>query len=744
MAMPPPFKMKTRGRDNIKAPQKYEGLITHSSPDEPIYRPTAGPKKSSAYRGKVVEFNPDLPPATFPTLEFGQRRGSNAPVVRDTLILDSLTEPTNKKLPCEMHRPACSLPSTSTFRRRTVPAASFENSAFHNAGVDTDPQRLRHSHMTRNEMGISALPRSTMINPQSTCSMEKGDSSQGEIRWETRNDLQNPVYAKNVKIMKRLDARTQMDWNIAEMETSDEGEPSAGRVTSNGTRSHRSSESLRRLWEELPVALKIDLVHIMAECYTTRSEAIQRLRLNGAQTQGLLDLLGNCDAQKSAEDEAAATLRSETMGILLSRGDEELKRVTQTRFRQMLEDGLYKSKGEDYHTITSAELSKAKEYLRCCSQKPDLLDHWTSALNSAPGGRTDANLQDSSIRRIVSGKKVIPEAVSTTRSGQQKVLSTIKPNISAQPASQGAMLKNSPSLGSTPRNVQPPPHLPILMTSLKPPIPILSQRDVPNLPKASDMHTPLLTPNVLVQEPASDYPSNAKTLDKQPANVDRENDEEPPSKKRQVSNDQRKSAPPASISTPPTNKDNTREVSHPTTTSANAPTNGAAPKAIMVATKKINSMTAPPHPVLRNATNDTTPRQVSPPTTSPLPPPQASDRSRRKSVASKPALGSISDERANKALASKVSRKAPPKIATSPPASGFKKAGATTRKKNAALADSSISKGTGKSERRFAPGTVATRASARRGGVDGEGKDTGKDKDKGKGGGGNKDRGVVR
>lgn len=54
-------------------------------------------------------------------------------------------------------------------------------------------------------------------------SSQETDEIQGG-RWS--NGPNNPVYMSNMKVMEELGERTEEDWFMAEMETSDEEEPS--------------------------------------------------------------------------------------------------------------------------------------------------------------------------------------------------------------------------------------------------------------------------------------------------------------------------------------------------------------------------------------------------------------------------------------------------------------------------------------------------------------------------------------
>ncbi len=740
MVSPPPCRMQTRGRESIRAPKKYDGLVAHDNSEEEIYQPTLAQRRSLAYRGKVIEFNPNLPPAAFPTLELGQRRDNSTPILNQNAMRDPPVEQNNRNLPCEMHRSAYSTLNTSTFNTTALHSSEFNRYAVQTPSLDTD--LLRNHPDVSDGMETPVSPRSAPITPLSAYPMAMKRSSQGEERWNTNSELQNPVYANNMEILKRLDARTEEDWNIAEMETSDDGEPSGRPVLSNRARSYLSPTALSQLWEGLPVALKMDLVDVMKDLFPSGTEAMQCLHHNGPQRQKMLDLLDKRDEQIAAEDEAAASLRSETKRILLSRSGEELKRVTQSGFRQLLQGGLYTSIGEvDYYTITRKELSKAKEYLRCCGQKPELLDHWTSALGARATYATsdsaeNINQPDSLLPHGPNNNQARPQILHSTMPTPPKEVSAVASRVSMQPSLNIAMLNNSQCADSPSRTSQRsfiPQQLPRPFLPPDPSLSRLPQDNVSELPKASDYQTPRPTPEILAAIPAPGHPTNPQALDKGLTNGGGEDDEGPPSKKRQVSTNKRKSVAFATTSTSPTNTKPNNPMSAPKATTkttrrkATTPAStiapvapvilhqpaasltplpsSAAPKSTAATTLKKYSMSPPPNPTLSNTSNHTTPPAQPPmitnqpaPTTAlaPAPSNQPKDPRRRKSTAPIPP-SIIADRPPPKPEASKPAAR--PKTAPTP-----KKPAPTNKKTTAAP---TISKVAGKEQGKFAARNAA-------------------------------------
>ena len=704
MAPPPPFKMQTRGRANIKAPQKYEGLIEHNDSEEELYRPPTGPRRSSVYRGKVVDFNPDLPPAAFPTLELGQRRAEIAPVVEDETMHNALVDQTNRNLPCEMHRPARSTHNTSTSDTNNSRNTRFENLFTQNQPGGTDSQKSRKVHQLTDDMGVSAFPRSVSSTPHDVYQVERRWSNQGDTRLNVTNTPYNPAYAHTLETMMHLDAREQRELIMAEMETSDEEDTSRGPVAEHGTFKHRSHESLNKLWEELPVALKVNLVDIMTDIFPA-TEAMQRLHLNSSQRQEMLDLVDKRNAQIAAEDDAAEALREETMQILLSRSGEELKLVTQTGFRNMLEEDLYITRGgNDYYTATRTEVSKAQKYLKRCGQKPELLDHWKSALGSVPGDGKDVNGQDASVQQASNRSQALSEVLLSSNANPPKAAFPTKSCFSVQPIPQAAVLENSvPNPLSETQYTGTSPRLPVAFTSLNPSAPAFNQHKAPPVLKASDIQTPLPTPSIPEPRAVSDQILSAQNSTTSITASTSGSDEEPPPKKRQVSaTDRRKSALAAPDSIYPTNQNKTEHVSilkattksnkgestnaasaaasalnkrfpHALAESTNPSANSPAPKPSATPTAMQKSMPAPPKPVPTSAGKSNGPHNQSTiPTQSasnPIPISQPPGPKRRKATTTKPATSTSAEK-------PPVSQIPTPALKPSP-----KKSTSTTRKR---------------------------------------------------------------
>ena len=195
-------------RKSIKRRTFYDDRDYHDPNLSGCILPAAPKPVKLAYKGKVVEFNPQLRPAVFPTISLGQ----------------VVEEPTIK----EPRPPESSESSTSN--PKTQP--STLSTTFHNQVQAVDPLH------DRPDSGDSAFDVSNMYTSLDKAMWSRRlTMSLGQTPSPTRemssNGPENPVFAHNMKLMDKWSKRTDEDWAAVEMETSDEDEdvgPRARRV----------------------------------------------------------------------------------------------------------------------------------------------------------------------------------------------------------------------------------------------------------------------------------------------------------------------------------------------------------------------------------------------------------------------------------------------------------------------------------------------------------------------------------
>ncbi|MCJ1464979.1 hypothetical protein MMC07_003594 [Pseudocyphellaria aurata] len=344
-------------RRNVKAPKRYDDESFNDpdrTPDNPPPPPPAPSRAQTrihpSLRPKIIEFNPNLPPAAFPTLDSWLPRESAAD---------------------DRHRPVKSVSSASS------------STAFDPRPSNFDPR-------------LSPIgAKNEAINPPTLPAMTFG--FQGMDRWTDREaPMTHPPYSM----------MTSEEQFMFDMQTSDEEEPSgkgperkrkvceilvptfmtdqSQMVKFNvqgegilGESNLSSSFNNCPRWEELSVAHQIDLVHILSDLHGTIAIAMEKLRLDQRQAEITLDLIDQHNEQEAMENARVDAFQKRIKAILLDKAG-RFKHVSQEAFRQLATKHLYNdSAGLDSHFSTAAEFGKAARYLESCGHAPGgLLDHW--------------------------------------------------------------------------------------------------------------------------------------------------------------------------------------------------------------------------------------------------------------------------------------------------------------------------------------------------------------------------------
>ncbi|KAL8977886.1 MAG: hypothetical protein Q9177_006541, partial [Variospora cf. flavescens] len=190
-------------RKSVKAPKRYEdeiaerGQLQRSPPINSHPPITTRPK---AYRGPVIEYNPNLPPAAFPTLD--PRQPTPAPRYQQQMDRHIPSNPRRRNgnpTPSPPYRP---------------PPSNFSDADLNHSF----PLRKTFSESSHGNMaGIGQASRSHHMD----------------------NGIGNPIWEGNMAIMEKLSKRTDEDWVMAEMETSDEGESSSPQTKPKGAKPNR-------------------------------------------------------------------------------------------------------------------------------------------------------------------------------------------------------------------------------------------------------------------------------------------------------------------------------------------------------------------------------------------------------------------------------------------------------------------------------------------------------------------------
>ena len=374
-----PRNRRLRDRKKIKAPTRYEGTGNDTpsprqeSPEESegssefqeeIYKtpePRKPKPKKSAYRGKVIEYNPNLPPAAFPTLDHPDyvHNGGNIP-----FDLDSHVSGLRSRNASQSHSPS----STPDPLGRDCPSEDINV-------IGKNPAMISATADSAHD-GIQSL-KQTSTHEQRRSRTSTPSSIYGE---PTDNGPRNPTWVSNMARMKEAGRMSDLDRNMLDMETSDE-EDAATRPTKIA-RSHSSLEF--PTWDDLAVAHKLDLADAIGELDpdgTDVFEVMDQLRLSVSQKEELTKLLIERQERVATEETNQQRHMEKTKAVLL-----QGRHLSQAAFHQMVEENLYGTISEDAHLQTNLrELKKARAYLRNCGFDAALADQvWD--VSSAPSG----------------------------------------------------------------------------------------------------------------------------------------------------------------------------------------------------------------------------------------------------------------------------------------------------------------------------------------------------------------------
>ena len=416
-----PRKRRLRDRKKIRAPSRYDDTSNDTpsprqeSPEESegsseigeeIYK-TPGPRtpktKKSAYRGKVIEYNPNLPPAAFPTLDHPDyvHNGGNIPFNLDSHLSGS--------------------------RSRNASQSHSESSTPDPLGRDCPSEDV--DVIGKNPAMISATADSTRggvqgLNQTSTHEQRRSRTSMpSSIYGEpTDNGPRNPTWLSNMARMEEAGRMSDLDRNMLDMETSDEED-----AATKPAKIARSASSLEfPTWDDLAVPHKLDLADAIGELDpdgTDVFEVMDQLRLSVSQKEELTELLIQRQ-ERAATEEANQQRHLEKTKAILLKGEH----LSQSAFHQMVEENLYGTVSENapLQTTNLMELRKARAYLRYCGFDAALADQgWDVSFNpNAPSGTMSRRAQRKAKESLPSTAAHAPPSPLGTSSSRQRPVRT--------------------------------------------------------------------------------------------------------------------------------------------------------------------------------------------------------------------------------------------------------------------------------------------------------------------------------
>ncbi|KAL8956910.1 MAG: hypothetical protein Q9193_005687 [Seirophora villosa] len=377
-------------RKSIKPPKRYEDELGEGGH---LIRSPSVTSRPKPYRGKVIEHNPDLPPAAFPTLD----------PRRPTPPRNNQQQLNHQKMPSTQRKPAHS-PTVSPPHQQ--PATFFSN------------RDLNHPFSLRDPVFDYPLDNMTGFDPSSQQRMDNG--------------IGNPIWERNMALLDGFDKRTDLEWEEAEMATSDEGSPTLRTRKENALVIGKTADSSPPpLWEDIPVSLRVQMVHAAAGNDRSAETALFRLGLNPKQRDVMMeDLRRYYEREEAEDDRVSAHIR--LMQDALMQGNKRY--TTRDAFSTLAGEHLYQVLDRDDTVATRREVRLAEAYMLSFGLSTKFLEDWkpngagaeSGALPAVTqsGGEVDANDPSPiSIPEVLEDKKdVIEKDVTQTAATEQAVL----------------------------------------------------------------------------------------------------------------------------------------------------------------------------------------------------------------------------------------------------------------------------------------------------------------------------------
>lgn len=378
-----PRRPHLRNRKRIKTPRRFdvEDIITSparqesheeseesSELEEEIY-PSPKPKKPKsrprASHGKVTEFDPNLPPAAFPTLDHPDYVHNGGHIALDL----------------ESHLSGVQSQEPGLSDSEAIDPDLLVR------GSRLDDIDLIGSHLTMTSNGADFARRGSQGVMQTSITVQKrprANKPSSIYRESSDDEPRNPIWEGNMALMEEAGRMSDLDRNILEMESSDE-EDAAARPTKI---SRTASVPEFPDWDDLTAAHKLDLADSIAELYELYEDPAQvmhHLRLGVSEGKELVERLIQRQDRTAREKANQQRLQEQAKDVLL-----QGRRLSQSTFHQMVEENLYETINESDDLQTNlVELKKARAYLRYCGFDPALADSgWdvVPCISNAAGG----------------------------------------------------------------------------------------------------------------------------------------------------------------------------------------------------------------------------------------------------------------------------------------------------------------------------------------------------------------------
>ena len=305
----------------------------------------------NTYTGPQVEYNPNLRPAAFPTLDTPERveafeqhlaeqRQKQEQQLVGTVDPDVVNgpdlhadHPLNERWQnFSLQSPPPSANKATHFRRGHELAPSLTDEV-----SDGSVEEIRQSGPRPSQRLItpSTTEPSGASSNQSQAEVSAQQSHEEDSRSESPPRRPNALYHENFEQITEIAQMTDHEMNMAEMETSDEEEMARKDQIKKpiGTQVAR--------WDNLSKSAKLDSVDSVHEQYPddTANMIFQRLNLTDAQKMEMVQLLERRQGKEREEEDAQQLLQARVHEYMLKNSG---RPMSQERYRQMLQETIYK------------------------------------------------------------------------------------------------------------------------------------------------------------------------------------------------------------------------------------------------------------------------------------------------------------------------------------------------------------------------------------------------------------------
>ncbi|KAL8766191.1 MAG: hypothetical protein Q9209_006956 [Squamulea sp. 1 TL-2023] len=379
--------MQLRDRRERKAPRRYTEELAREKDGESRNLSTKIPKHG-AYRGPVIEYNPNLSPAVFPTLDV--REGNPNHQSLHAQHIHSIQHKISHN---------CSASSSHLLPHQKSPFEAALSSRDDRGQLNSlDPDSIKEHHPT---------------NPH----YQAMDPLGNRPHYDTNDDSYTPVWWNNVQDMVDTEG---MDERCKERATEDRMQMFMDGMATSDEEEEPKVDEKHPSWDDIPLALQMEMIDQAAGDDTLVTQAaLMRLRLTAAQQHtAIADYRLQLDREK--EEDADIARHRELMHDILLNGPKPYS--TPQGFQSLAYVNLYKNLDRSDHVVTGPDVANARAYMTFCGLDARFLHTWVKPVQASvgrPGSPVCLEVEDEydaqypysvSLRESISNKNVNPSS----------------------------------------------------------------------------------------------------------------------------------------------------------------------------------------------------------------------------------------------------------------------------------------------------------------------------------------------